>query len=180
MREARTLEDDFGYILILQMVLMNVFLCVFNLFVPCWPLDSGRIIASFLMLRGRDTNYVATVLLRTSAAVIITLVLFIIISFAVDGMEASGIFPAVLVIALLGMQSHKLHELQQSGQLHQYPLFGMPSAEEQQRHQRQQEAQANAGAPAPAPAPAAPCVCCGPLALFGSMVLSGMTVAKYC
>lgn len=106
-----------------QSCLMNILLMWFNIFVPAYPLDGGRLVAStILLLAGVALN--KTAFLTCLVTLLISLALFAwsIASFF-DGVGTTGVF-AALVAIYLSVSSYRLYLLILHGGLRKHPLFG--------------------------------------------------------
>ena len=105
-----------------QSILLNILLMWFNLFLPIYPLDGGRIMTSTMLLMGVALNKAA--LLTMLITMFVSLVLFImsIISF-IDGIGISGTFGFLLSI-FATLQSYQLYFMITGGRLREHKLFG--------------------------------------------------------
>lgn len=105
---------DFGADLCRAAIVINISLCVFNLFVPAYPLDGGRIFVSVLLLCG--------VPVATAAAVTAWVSMFLsalIIALGVYMMQFLTIFVGGWVL----MQAYELYKLVKTGRTDQHPIF---------------------------------------------------------
>lgn len=68
-----TLEENFFARLFWDFMILNCFFIFFNLFIPCWPLDGGRILVDILLLRGYSVEQAALAVILTSLPIIGTL-----------------------------------------------------------------------------------------------------------
>lgn len=105
-----------------QSILLNILLIWFNLFLPIYPLDGGRIMTSTMLLMGVALNKAA--LLTMLITMFVSLVLFVmsIISF-IDGIGISGTFGFLLSI-FATLQSYQLYFMITGGRLREHKLFG--------------------------------------------------------
>lgn len=87
---------------------VQVFMLLFNLFVPAYPLDCGHAIVELMLLRGYSPQKTANVIIALS--VVVAGVLFV------------G-FQLVIVAAFILYSTWELHDLRQKNQLIQHPLF---------------------------------------------------------
>lgn len=95
-------------------IVINISLCVFNLFVPAYPLDGGRIFASILLLCGISVPTAAAV----TAYVSIFLGLLI-VALGVYLMQFLTIFVGGWVL----VQANELYKLVQAGRADLHPTF---------------------------------------------------------
>lgn len=105
---------DFGADLCRAGVVINISLMLFNLFVPAYPLDGGRIFASVLLLCG--------VPVATAAAVTagVSMVLGgVIVALGIYMMQFLTIFVGGWVL----MQAYELYKLVRTGRTDQHPIF---------------------------------------------------------
>jgi hypothetical protein len=105
-----------------QSILLNILLMWFNLFLPIYPLDGGRIMTSTMLLMGVALNKSA--LLTLLITILVSSVLFVmsIISF-IDGLGVSGTF-GFLVSIFAVVQCYQLYFMIIGGRLREHPLFG--------------------------------------------------------
>merc|ERR1711920_755069 len=98
----------------------NIGMLLFNLLIPCFPLDCSQILLASILSCGSEVGTAAMVMVGLSAPVLLILA----------GIGIYGYFmgtpSATLNIVLavwLGAQSWKLHQARVQGQLASYPLF---------------------------------------------------------
>ena len=106
-----------------QSCLLNIFLLWFNIFIPAYPLDGGRLItSSILSLTG--VALIKTALLTCFVTFFASLALFAwsIASF-IDGVGTTGAF-TFLVALYLTVNSYELYASILDGRLRTHPLFG--------------------------------------------------------
>ena len=105
-----------------QSILLNILLMWFNLFLPVYPLDGGRIMTSAMLLMGVALNKAA--LLTMLITMLVSLVLFVmsIISF-IDGIGISGTFGFLLSIFAV-VKCYQLYFMITGGRLRDHKLFG--------------------------------------------------------
>lgn len=105
-----------------QSVLLNILLMWFNLFLPIYPFDGGRIMTSSMLLMGVALNKSA--LLTLFVTILVSSVLFVmsIISF-IDGLGVSGTF-GFLVSIFSVVKCYQLYFMITGGRLREHPLFG--------------------------------------------------------
>jgi len=96
-------------------------LFAFNLLVPCWPLDGGRIFASALVLCKVDRVKVAWTMVVLSALIGVGLCITAIV---IKGWMLTG-----LVALYLLYQTYRLWSAIQNNRLDDYPLFAREPSE---------------------------------------------------
>ncbi|KAG1654776.1 hypothetical protein FOA52_008350 [Chlamydomonas sp. UWO 241] len=105
---------DFGVALCAMAVVMNVCLFAFNLLVPCYPLDGGRILVGGLLTAGVSQEMTAKATLGVSVPL-------------AGGILALGILHfqvvTILVAAFIGYACWQLFTALRDGALAQHPLF---------------------------------------------------------
>jgi len=108
--------------LFLFQVQYNLITLCFNLLLPCFPLDCSQIVVSLLCMRGWPKMEVAKLILGSSAAVLVALVLYFFVGIASG--EPTAAF-GLLAAIWLGLQTHQLYQYYKQGPaaLEQYPLF---------------------------------------------------------
>ena len=116
---------DFGASLCRELTSLNLSLCLFNLLLPCWPLDGGRICADVLLLRRLPAERAAEIVVKCSCVVIAALAGWALFLF-IDG--SLGFALTVLMTCWLGFQTWQLHVLVRAGRVQNHPLFGNVSA----------------------------------------------------
>ena len=139
--------DDASFIAVLcaQSFYLNVMIFAFNLFIPAYPLDGGRCLASGLIMCGMDVLTAAMVTAVTGMFIAIALAVWGIVDF-VRG-NPGGIFMAAIAVWIL-MSSYKLFKLTRpaSGMygtpvehLKSHPVFGRECYQrlDREREQRQ-------------------------------------------
>ena len=114
----------------------NLFIMAFNLFVPAYPLDGGRCLAAFLIMRGVRMEKTALIVSVTAMVLSGGLLLFGMISFFFMH-SPNGIFMA-LVSAYIFSSSMTLFNLQKEGRVREHPLFGRAVFEEREVPEVQQ------------------------------------------
>lgn len=105
-----------------QSILLNILLMWFNLFLPIYPLDGGRIITSVMLLMGVALNKSALLTLIITALVSLVLFVISIISF-INGIGISGTF-GFLVSIFAVVKCYQLYFMIVGGRLREHPLFG--------------------------------------------------------
>eukprot|EP00435_Cladocopium_sp_Y103_P059692 s786_g21.t1 len=93
---------------------------LFNLLVPCFPLDCSRILASLLLLRGLDPGHAAKIIVICSVIALAGVVFLSVWSFMTSHSSASL---NVVLAVWLAAQTWRLHQARVNGQLACDPLF---------------------------------------------------------
>lgn len=94
-------SDGFGKLLCTENLALNATMFFFNLLLPCWPLDGGRILADLLLLRKLPPEHAAVVLVRCSCVVIGLISIYALFLFVAGG---TGFAMAVVMVCWLGFQ----------------------------------------------------------------------------
>lgn len=118
---SRASSGGFGALLCTELLALNVTMFVFNLLLPCWPLDGGRILADLLLLRKLPPERAAVVLIRCSCVIIGLLSMYALFLFVAGSL---GFAMTVVMVCWLGFQTWQLHLLVQAGRTNTHPLFG--------------------------------------------------------
>lgn len=105
-----------------QSCLLNILLLWFNVFLPMYPLDGGRVMTSAMLMIGMALNKTALVTCFVSLLESVALLAWSIASF-VDGVGTTGIVSFLIAIFVI-MNSYKLYSMILNGQLREHPLFG--------------------------------------------------------
>ncbi|OLQ11488.1 CDP-diacylglycerol--glycerol-3-phosphate 3-phosphatidyltransferase [Symbiodinium microadriaticum] len=117
-------ERDFFSLLCIAMLNTNVAMLLFNLLVPCFPLDCSRILASVLLF-WMEPGKAAGVVVVCSVIALVVLVGLSVWSYA----ERSAALSLNLVLAFwLAMQTWRLHRSRLQGDLASDPLFAAAMA----------------------------------------------------
>lgn len=105
-------------------------MAIFNLCLPCYPLDGGRIFADALLTRGIPPERAAAIVVRVSAAIVLGLLIYgiyVILDAQASRYDATLLpahaFVVFLLAAWLTIQTQALNTLQQRGLAHLHPLF---------------------------------------------------------
>eukprot|EP00438_Fugacium_kawagutii_P005186 Skav234123 [mRNA] locus=scaffold753:60640:65025:- [translate_table: standard] len=114
-------DTNFGSLMCIAMLNTNlVMLQLFNLLVPCFPLDCSRILASLLILRGMDPGPAAKIIVICSIVALCGVIALSVWSFLTEHSSSS----LNLVLAVwLAAQTWRLHQARVNGQLAYDPLF---------------------------------------------------------
>lgn len=102
------------------MLVNNLAMLFFNLFVPCIPLDCSQIFVSVMLLLGFEVSTAAKAMVFLSLPVI--LILFVYGMWAWLGGSAMASM-TVLMAVWLGVQTYRLNQARLQGQLQCVPLF---------------------------------------------------------
>ncbi len=89
-------------------VKVQIFLLLFNLFVPAYPLDCGHAIVELMLLRGHSPQKTAKVIIGMS--VLVSVVMLV-------------VFKLVIIALFVLFETYRLHTLSQANQLIAHPLF---------------------------------------------------------
>ena len=112
--------DNFGLVFLWKFMWINTVLLAFTLFVPCFPLDGGRVFADALLLRGLSADAAATWVVRVSVPIIVGLIAYGVYALADGGpMTFLTLFTTVWLVR----QTFDLHSAIGQGVIHQHPLF---------------------------------------------------------
>lgn len=112
--------DNFAAVVFYSSAMLNFAMLVFNLCLPCYPLDGGRILADALLLRGMAAADAARVVVFVSVPICLALGAYGI--YGVVTGHASAALTCFVALWLL-WQTHQLWQLRQLGQAHAHPLF---------------------------------------------------------
>lgn len=119
------LDTHFVALLCVAMLNNNIAMLLFNLLVPCFPLDCSRILASALLLCGLEPGKAAQVIVGCSVFVLLCIIGLSIWSY-LSGMVTASLN---LFLALwLGFQTWRLHQSRLQGNLGNDPLFSAISS----------------------------------------------------
>lgn len=105
-----------------QACLINLLLLWFNLFVPVYPADGGRLMTSFMLLSGMALNKVALLTVFASTLVSLALFAWSVVSF-VDGIGITGVL-TILIPFFIWAECYRLYLSIVNGELREHPLFG--------------------------------------------------------
>ena len=106
-----------------QACLLNLLLMWFNIFIPSYPLDGGRLITSTLLLMGVALNKAA--LLTCFASILFASAIFAwsIYTFIDDGVGITGVMTVYLVF-FVSAECYRVYKCIVGGTLRDHPLFG--------------------------------------------------------
>jgi len=135
------------------LVKFQVILFVFNLCVPMYPLDGGRVLCDSMMLAGHSVEASAKVTIGVTLPLAAGAILW-------GFLTSSYLLIAMAVYILVG--AYRMHQMLEGGQIHQHPQFAAACKV------RDLNAQRNGGASFPAPGQ----VCATALAFFLSLSLT--------
>mmetsp|Transcript_60620 Transcript_60620/g.179749 ORF Transcript_60620/g.179749 Transcript_60620/m.179749 type:complete len:305 (-) Transcript_60620:279-1193(-) len=122
--------SSFMAILSQQTFWTNLFIMAFNLVVPAYPLDGGRVLASTLIICGVQRNRAAMITSVTALVLSAGLGMWGIISF-IWLHSPNGLFTA-LIAAFVFASSWQLWDLYKAGRINDHPLFGRPCYDDRQ------------------------------------------------
>jgi Zn-dependent protease len=119
--EGFHINGDFMAALAVGAMWINLIMCFFNLFLPAYPLDGGRVLANILLIRGMEPNAAAKV--TSSVAMIICCFMI-----AMGGLQVwQGNSPISILTTFtgcwMGWQAWSLRRLAQMGMAELHPLF---------------------------------------------------------
>mmetsp|Transcript_30775 Transcript_30775/g.91454 ORF Transcript_30775/g.91454 Transcript_30775/m.91454 type:complete len:281 (-) Transcript_30775:267-1109(-) len=106
--------SGFGVMLCANAVLMNVFLFAFNLLVPAYPLDGGRILVGALLAAGVEDATVAKVALAVSVPLAAGVLVWGAVTFQMV---------TILVSVFIGASCYQLFDCLRKDTLRHHPLF---------------------------------------------------------
>lgn len=115
---------NWAALLFANVLWMNISMMAFNLLLPCYPLDAGRILADFCQMRGLSADQSARFLLKFSIGVIIVLFSFFVYT-CVIGRPAVLLF---LVILWFAYETNYLHLHVKGNVAHLHELFSYNAA----------------------------------------------------
>lgn len=114
--------QEFFSTLFEQACLINILLLWFNVFIPSYPLDGGRLMTTSMLLMGMALNRAALLTCFVSILVSTALLAWSISKF-VDGVGITGIL-AILIAFFVLAECYRLYTSIVSGRLREHPLFG--------------------------------------------------------
>uniref|UniRef100_A0A7S1ZEE5 Peptidase M50 domain-containing protein n=1 Tax=Trieres chinensis TaxID=1514140 RepID=A0A7S1ZEE5_TRICV len=114
--------SSFMAVLSQQSFWTNLFIMAFNLFIPAYPLDGGRCLASTLILCGVNVNRAALITSVTAIVLATSLFLWGVVSF-IWLHSPNGLFTALIAIFVF-TSSWQLWDLYKAGRVKDHPLFG--------------------------------------------------------
>lgn len=114
--------EGFFSTLFKQATLINILLLWFNIFIPSYPLDGGRLITSAMLLVGVALNKAALLTCFVSILVATALLAWSMASF-IDGVGITGILTVLLAFFVLA-ECYRVYKCILGGTLREHPLFG--------------------------------------------------------
>jgi len=105
-----------------QAIVLNIALMIFNLFIPAYPLDGGRVLASTLLIKGVPAIKAALITSVTAMVLALALCIYGIYSFFAND-NPNGIF-TIFIAVFIFKSSYKLFMLAKNGNIDAHPLFG--------------------------------------------------------
>eukprot|EP00747_Dinoflagellata_sp_TGD_P170852 gnl/TRDRNA2_/TRDRNA2_203486_c0_seq1.p1 gnl/TRDRNA2_/TRDRNA2_203486_c0~~gnl/TRDRNA2_/TRDRNA2_203486_c0_seq1.p1 ORF type:complete len:338 (+),score=50.03 gnl/TRDRNA2_/TRDRNA2_203486_c0_seq1:83-1096(+) len=118
-----TIEQNFLAVVAVCMLCNNLAMLIFNLMVPCFPLDCSQIVISGMLLRGYDNSTIAKTVVVLSVPVVAFLALYGLWAYFSGNPAATvNIFMAGWLIS----ETWKLHSARVRGELNSHPLFARP------------------------------------------------------
>lgn len=129
----RVLQDGGGgfmSVLSAQSFWLNLFLMIFNLFVPAYPLDGGRCLAATLILCGVSVRRTALATSVTGMLIAMGLAVWGLVSFFVLE-HHSGMFTALIGLFIFH-SSKELFDMTKTGRINEHPIFGRRCYSEQE------------------------------------------------
>jgi len=104
-------------------VQLNVTLLIFNLFVPAYPLDGGRIFADFMLIAGIPTATAAKIVIAVAVVVAVGMIVIGVLRIYL------GTF-AVFIGAFILWSTYGLWKELEADRIEQHPLFKKGSSQE--------------------------------------------------
>jgi len=123
--DGMSYQHDFVAAMCIVMLVDNIAMLLFNLLVPCIPLDCSQILVSVLLLCGMEAGAAAKTMVFVSIPIVGLLLAYGVYCFF------SGIAMASLTIVMalwLGLQTYRLWDAQKQGALSSIPLFASAMA----------------------------------------------------
>jgi len=105
--------------------MLNAAMLIFNLFVPAYPLDGGRILAALLVKCGTPVRSAARITSVTAMCIAALMIAYGVYGLALGGDGGSGAF-TLLIGAWILFTSFGLYRLVQSNTVQQHPMFNKP------------------------------------------------------
>jgi len=98
---------------------LNVYMCAFNLLVPCFPLDCSQIACAYALSKGKTPRETAAAVVAVSVPIALGLGAWGLWAFITTGSGALTVFVALW----LGKQTADLHRAKAEDRLPEHPLF---------------------------------------------------------
>lgn len=112
--------DGIRRALIWRALHLNQALCAFHCTMPCFPLDSARVAADLMLLRGFNASNAANMLVFVSMPIVAILVVY---GLGVVGTELAGGVLTFTLAVWSGAQARQLYSCKQVGLEDAHPLF---------------------------------------------------------
>lgn len=103
-----------------EAMVMNLMMFLFNLLVPAYPLDGGRVLANALIMGKVDPNKAAKICVGITWLVSFAIVIYGVVCYF---QKIPGVTFLILVPTWLSYQSYKLWRLAIKGEATKHPLF---------------------------------------------------------
>lgn len=114
-------KDDFATAMFWEWMWMNVGLMLFNLCIPCYPLDGSRILMAFLQHGQKyDNSTIARIIVYISVPILLCLIVLGIWMIANGAMWGIN---NLLVALWMAFETYQLWQLQETQQFEAHPLF---------------------------------------------------------
>lgn len=110
-----TSKETMGVAVVWGAIVLNIILFAFNLLVPAYPLDGGRILVDILLARGTSHSTTAQVTLSITTVIIVGLLVYtIFFNFSLL---------LLMVVIFIGFENYRLFDALRKDNLALHPLF---------------------------------------------------------
>ena len=109
---------------------LNLYMFLFNMLVPCFPLDCSQILCSAMLIRGHDAPTTAKMIVLASVPIVLALGAWGLYTFVTSGTGILTVFMALW----LAKQTADLKTSADENRLDEHPLFRHPPALPPQGH----------------------------------------------